>query len=71
MAVRYMYKLFKTKEEAKAFQKELGKGVIYNLEAEKRKKPSAVRAVVLLDCDIVLTDEDKYSVEWNEVFDYE
>jgi len=69
-----MYKLFKTKEEAKAFQKELGKGVIYNLEAEKRKKPSAVRAVVLLDCDIVwnvLTDEDKYSVEWNEVFDYE
>lgn len=71
MAVRYMYKLFKTKEEAKAFQKEMGKGVIYNLEAEKRKKPSAVRAVVLLDWDIVLTDEDKYSVEWNEVFDYE
>lgn len=71
MQIRYMYKLFKTREEAKAFQEEHG-GALYNLAAEKRKRPSAIRSIVLLDCDIVwkLTDEDRYSVEWNERFDY-
>ena len=37
----FKWQMFKTKEEAKAFQREKGYGVFHNLELEKQRKSDA------------------------------
>lgn len=64
MSKIYMYRLFKTKEEAKKFIKKRGYGVYHNLKWElKRHRYSLCH----YECSQEQLDEKGwYSVEWTE-----
>lgn len=61
----YMWKAFATKEDARAFTKEKGYGVIYDLNKERQKmRRGKTSSAVALYCGV--NPELNYSVEWNE-----
>lgn len=69
MRVKYNNRFFATREEAKAFQKEHGCGVLYSCAKRSRTKQDyAVELAVALDArgEVVDPAEKPYVVAWNE-----
>lgn len=62
----YMCKFFKTKDEAKAFQKEHGYGVMYSREKGSRTKSSYQVEAAIHGLDEKQVAETPYAVAWNE-----
>ena len=63
----YKNKFFKTKEEAKAFQKEKGYGALYsNVKGSRTKKYYRDELLVKGRCDEEFINEHPYVVAWNE-----
>lgn len=62
----YMNKFFKTKDEAKAFQKEHGYGVMYSNEKGSRTKSSYRVEAAIHGLDEKQATEMPYVVAWNE-----
>jgi hypothetical protein len=61
--IMYKYQIFKTKEEALAFQKKHG-GVYHNLKWEKQHHQ--YDSITFYECSEELRNEYPFSVEWNQ-----
>jgi len=65
----YMFHFFKTKEEAKTFQKEKGYGTLYSNEPRSRtKKDYAIERMMMQDTNWKpdeFYDEHPFVVAWN------
>ncbi len=60
----FKWQMFKTKEEAKAFQKQKGYGVFHDLEHEKKRK--SYDSITFYEVSEETRNNYPYSIEWTE-----
>lgn len=60
----FKWQMFKTKEEAKAFQKKKGCGVFHNLEREAKRK--SYDSITFYEVSEETRKEYPFSIEWTE-----
>lgn len=60
----FKWQMFKTREEARAFQKEKGYGVFHNLECEAKRK--SYDSITFYEVSEETRKEYPFSVEWTE-----